>query len=127
MSTLSNFIRGNSPQILTEWETFARDLSHGAPITADRGRNHAKAMLDAIALDLETPQTATEQSDKSKGLAADQQSSATAAAEHGYERAEVGFTAVQMVAPDKGCPHRRSYTGGEHSPAPCRLSCAQPT
>jgi len=98
MSTLSNFIRGNSPQILTEWETFARDLSHGAPITADRGRNHAKAMLDAIALDLETPQTATEQSDKSKGLAADQQSSATAAAEHGYERAEVGFTAVQMVA-----------------------------
>ena len=63
-----------------------------------RLRDHAEAMLDVIALDLETPQTAIEQTEKSKGLGDDRRIAATAAAEHGSGRAEVGFTVVEMVA-----------------------------
>jgi signal transduction histidine kinase len=98
MPTLSSFIRQHRSQILTEWVTFARALPLGAAMSIDKLRDHAEAMLDVIALDLETPQTATEQSDKSKGLGADRRSPATAAAEHGSERAEVGFTVIQMIA-----------------------------
>ena len=98
MSTLSSFIRQNRPQILSEWVTFARALPLGGAMSIDKLRDHAEAMLEVIALDLETPQTATEQSDKSKGLGADRRNAPTAAAEHGSGRAEVGFTVIQMVA-----------------------------
>lgn len=98
MTTLSRFIRQNRQQILSEWVTFARALPLGGSMSIDKLRAHAEAMLEVIALDLETPQTATEQADKSKGLGADRRGAATAAAEHGSERAEVGFTVIQMVA-----------------------------
>jgi signal transduction histidine kinase len=98
MSTLSSFIRQNRSQILSEWVTFAQALPLGGSMTIDKLRDHAEAMLEVIALDLETPQTAAEQSDKSKGSGADRRSQATAAAEHGSGRAEVGFTVIQMVA-----------------------------
>jgi signal transduction histidine kinase len=98
MSTLSTFIRENSSEILSEWETFARELPSGSSMSVDKLRDHAEAMLEAIALDLETPQTPAEQSDKSKGLAAQCDNPPTAAAQHGRGRAEVGFTVVHMVA-----------------------------
>lgn len=98
MSTLSSFIRQNRSHILSEWVTFARALPVAGSMSIDNLRDHAEAMLDVIAVDLETPQTDTEQSDKSKGLGADRSSAVTAAAEHGSGRAEVGFTVIQMIA-----------------------------
>lgn len=106
---LTAFIRSNTEQILTEWESFARGLPGGDTMDIGALRDHAKEMLNVIASDLESPQTRREQSDKSRGLSdaeeggepgsgADQRHTLTAAQEHGAGRAESGFTVEAMVA-----------------------------
>jgi signal transduction histidine kinase len=56
-------------------------------------------MLDAIASDLNTPQSKSEQAEKSKGRRdADADSASTAAQAHGAGRAQLGFTVEQMVS-----------------------------
>jgi signal transduction histidine kinase len=99
MPSLSAFIREHRDEILSEWEAFARTTPVGPSMSVAALRDHAQAMLDAIVIDLEAPQTAREQSDKGKGLAPEERRQpVTAAAEHGHGRAESGFTVVQMVA-----------------------------
>jgi len=98
MFSLATFIRENSAPILSEWEVFARSIPLGAEMSRRSLRDHARAMLEVIATDLETPQTEREQSDKSKGLAEVDRRLVTAAADHGSERAEGGFSVVEMVA-----------------------------
>ena len=99
MPRLSAFIRQHSDDILSEWEAFARTMPHGPTMSDSALRDHAQAMLDAIASDLEEPQTAREQSEKAKGHAdTERRRALTAAAKHGHGRAESGFTVVQMVA-----------------------------
>jgi signal transduction histidine kinase len=99
MSGLSAFIREHSEQILVEWEAFARAMPLPEPMDVAALRDHAKAMLDAIAADLDRPQTAAQQSQKAKGLDdASHETSSTAATEHGSGRAASGFTVKQMVA-----------------------------
>jgi signal transduction histidine kinase len=97
---LSDFIVANREPILAEWEAFARTCtpaSGAMDITALR--DHASEMLTVIAADLDTPQDAFEQSEKSKGNAPDDAAGAdTAAEEHGAGRAESGFTVEQMVS-----------------------------
>ncbi|HEY2855031.1 MAG TPA: sensor histidine kinase [Gemmatimonadaceae bacterium] len=93
---LSTFIRQNAEPILSEWEAFARTLPRGSSMDVDALRNHAKAMLEDIARDMETPQTERERSDKSKGVLP--QRHTVAATEHGHARAGSGFTVVEMVA-----------------------------
>lgn len=62
-------------------------------------RDHAQAMLDVIAADLDTPQTARRQAEKATGLAnLAGEATRSAAAEHGSGRAANGFTVVQMIA-----------------------------
>jgi signal transduction histidine kinase len=98
MSNLSAFIREHIEQILLEWEAFARAMPLGELMPLATLRDHAQTMLEVIASDLETPQTAREQSDKARGLASFDQRLSTAAAKHGSGRAASGFTVVQMVA-----------------------------
>lgn len=99
MSTLATFIRENTEQILSEWETFARSLPEGSTMDIAALRDHAKEMLAVIAHDLERPQTQKEQADKSRGQSdADERMISTAAQEHGAGRAESGFTIAQMVS-----------------------------
>jgi signal transduction histidine kinase len=97
---LADFIAANSEAILAEWVTFAESCGaagHAMDLTALR--DHALAMLTAIVADLRTPQTATEQSEKSKGRAAPHLEGADTAAEvHGAGRAESGFTVGEMVS-----------------------------
>ncbi len=95
---LADFIEASSGPILTEWVEFARSCGPAGRIMPLEGlRDHAQAMLDHIVADLRTPQTATEQAEKSKGkaepLALD-----TAAEVHGHGRAMDGFTIGEMVA-----------------------------
>ena len=98
---LADFILTNSDTILAEWETFARSC---APASGSMDvaalRDHAAQMLDVIAADLAHPQSAREQSEKSRGRAPAgvPDAAATAAEEHGAGRARSGFTVVQMVA-----------------------------
>lgn len=93
---LSTFIRRNSEPILSEWEAFARTLPQGSAMAVETLRDHARAMLDDIALDIETPRTERERADKSKGALP--RRAAIAATEHGHARAGSGFTVVEMVA-----------------------------
>ena len=100
MPDLATFIRRNSEKILSEWDSFARDLPTGAPMTDTGLRDHAQAMLEVIATDLESPQTDREQKDKSTGASdrVDNRARETAASAHGSGRADSGFSPMQMVA-----------------------------
>ena len=83
--TLARFIKENIAPILTEWESFALTLQPAAEtMTALALRNHAKEILLAMARDIDAAQTATQQTDKSKGWAPILGGKETAAATHGH-------------------------------------------
>ena len=94
---LSKFITENMEAILVEWESFATTI-HPAAKTMDSLtlRDHAKLILEAAAKDIETFQTDTEQSDKSKGLAEPLAGKETAATTHGALRHISGFDLEQL-------------------------------
>lgn len=102
MQPLSHFIRDHTEDILCEWEQFARSLQVGTEMDVVVLRDHAEQMLDVIADDLESPQSAERQISKSQGgtdaPTTDRREDMTAAQEHGAGRAESGFTVAQMVA-----------------------------
>ncbi len=97
---LSDLLRERREAILQEFEDFAR--THTAPgitIDIEALRDHAAAMLDAMALDLEQAQTAAEQERKGKGDAvATDGAPLTAAEEHGLGRAQSGFSMEETFA-----------------------------
>ena len=100
MQRLSTFIRDNMERILLEWEKFARGLHIGEdPMDVAALRDHAEQMLRVISDDLETPQSAREQTAKSKGKSdAKPGDPLTAAQEHGAGRAQSGFTIAEMAS-----------------------------
>jgi hypothetical protein len=96
---LAQFITANATAIIAEWEVFARSCTPAAnAMDLDQRRDHVAGMLKAIARDLDTPQTAKEQSAKSKGQDDAHVSGDTAANAHGSDRAATGYTLEQMVA-----------------------------
>ena len=97
---LAPFIQQNLEPILQEWETFARTLLPAAQnMTAEALRDHARQILQAVALDMQTRQTPEEQKEKSIGEGADAPgTSDSAATVHGALRYEVGFDLVQLIA-----------------------------
>ena len=100
MARLADFIRHNTENILQEWETFARTLPSAESMDIVELRDHAKAMLLVIADDLDRPQTARQQANKSKGKSPPLKvrTGPTAAQEHGAGRAESGFSVEHMIA-----------------------------
>lgn len=97
-TTLAEFIRDSSEQILAEWYDFARTCSPAADLLTPRELgDHARQMLDWIADDLETSQTKSEQEDKAKGLA-DGTPTQSAATKHGAIRFNDQFTLSQVFA-----------------------------
>jgi signal transduction histidine kinase len=99
MPRLAQFIRNNTERILGEWEAFARALPIGGTMDVEALRDHAAQMLEVIALDLESPQTDSQQDSKARGQSdADKSHTLTAAQEHGAGRADSGFSVSQMVS-----------------------------
>lgn len=95
---LSVFISTNKESILQAWENFARTIEPPAWSMDDAAlRDHASAMLDVIIADLDTPQTASQQSAKSKGQAPGS-ATETSAQIHASERLAAGFTIDQLVS-----------------------------
>lgn len=95
---LADFILANREPILAEWEAFARTCTPAsAAMNIAALRDDANRMLTVIAADLRAPQSAREQSEKSKGRAPDIAGASPATA-HGSDRAAAGFTTVQMVS-----------------------------
>ena len=94
----SQFIRKNHSAIVREWETFAATLLPAASgMTALALRDHAEEILNAIVVDLESPQNAQEQSEKSKGLGEEHRMEDVGRI-HAALRIEGGFRLSQLVA-----------------------------
>jgi signal transduction histidine kinase len=95
---LAHFIRENPGPIIREWVQFARSLTPASDgMSRLVLRNHVKDLLDFIADDLETPQSKTEQIEKSHGVKADT-AEESAAETHAALRFADGFNMDQMVA-----------------------------
>lgn len=96
---LSEFIVQEMPAILQEWEDFARTIQpHGEQIDAIKLRDHAEEMLRAIAIDIDTPQSATEGADKSQGLVKPLTGTDTAPETHASTRLAAGYSITQLLA-----------------------------
>ena len=96
---LAEFITANMEKILGEFEAFARNLVVPGSMDIAALRDHAAAMLQVIAQDLQTPQTKRQGSKKAKGLSdTTRDMPTTPAQEHGSGRATSGFTFVDMVS-----------------------------
>lgn len=94
---LSKFITENTAVILQEWEDFASTLHPLGTASKAQLRDHARAMLTVICLDLDTYQTVQEGIDKSKGFALPT-SADTAAESHAVDRLQAGFTVEELMA-----------------------------
>ena len=98
---LADFILANIEPILAEWETFARSLAAGAKMDPLALRDHAAQILQATARDMMSTQTATQQSDKSKGHGhgGEESNRLDGASEvHAADRAASGFDLLAVVA-----------------------------
>src|SRR5688572_7452596 len=97
---LADFILNRMEAILVEWEAFATTLLPAATgMTPVALRDHAHAILEAVAKDLTTAQTREAQSEKSKGQAPVVPGAPeTAAQTHALLRAASGFDINQLVA-----------------------------
>jgi signal transduction histidine kinase len=97
---LADFITRNIETILEQWEAFAATrlpaAEHMKPLEL---RDHAKEILQAIAIDLSTLQTREQQAAKSKGLAPRMfLAPETAAQTHAIMRAKSGFDVQQLAS-----------------------------
>nr|WP_267876005.1 sensor histidine kinase [Massilia rubra] len=94
---LSKFISDNIEVILQEWEDFAGTLHALDSATKVQLRDHAKAILAVICLDLDSQQSVQQGIDKSQGNAP-QVADETAAEAHAVDRLQAGFTVEELMA-----------------------------
>lgn len=94
---LSKFISENIKVILQEWEDFAVTLHSLNSANKSQLRDHAKAMLAAICLDLDSHQSVQEGIDKSMGRGPEVADD-TAAESHAVDRLQAGFTIEELMA-----------------------------
>lgn len=94
---LSKFILSNLEEILSAWESFASTVLPENKFEKLVLRDEAEEILKAIAIDMETAQSTSEQAEKSKGAAprAEQDSAAEL---HAADRLRLGFNQVQVVS-----------------------------
>lgn len=64
---LADFIRAEIEPILQDWEEFAKTIFHASHMDRTGLRDHARDMLLIIAEDLDSLQSESEQTAKSKG------------------------------------------------------------
>lgn len=96
---LADFIEKNREAILNEWDSFARSLDSERTMSPEALRDHAAQMLDAIAMDLRTPQSSASKEQKAKGLRPDNSPALAAAGyEHGIARLAEQFNLSELVS-----------------------------
>ncbi len=97
---VAEFIDTHAEAILAEWEAFAATRVSSAESMSGRAlRDYAAQILRALSADLRLPQTATEQTAKSHGLApVILDARHTAAEVHGALRAQGGFSMSQLMS-----------------------------
>ncbi len=96
---LSQFINTHLDEIISEWESFALTQTPAAEtMSAPALRDHAKPMLQAIALDIESWQNPAKQFEKSQGQAPETRGKPSAASIHGSMRQASDFSLLQLSA-----------------------------
>jgi hypothetical protein len=98
---LADFIESNMEAILADWEEFARHLAPGSAMSVIALRDHAESILRVSARDMLAPQTAQQQSSKSKGHGGDGAESGhldSASEEHAIARLGDGFNLIEVVS-----------------------------
>lgn len=100
---LADFILGNIEPILVEWESFARSIwPSGLEKEPRELRVHAESILRAMVGDMKSAQSATQQSNKSRGAegsgGAVSERVHTAADAHAIERVSSGFVVMMVFA-----------------------------
>lgn len=93
--TLSEFIRLHKEEITQKWETFAKTVPVAKNFSRKSLRNHISMLLDFIADDIGTGQTASEQTNKSQGHG-ETDSAEGGGITHGDARFLDGFDVVEM-------------------------------
>ncbi len=94
---LSKFIMTNLEAIVTEWESFASTVLPEKQFDRATLRDDAAQILSTIARDMETPQTASQQTKKSQGLGPKTLQD-TSAETHSLVRLGQGFNQVQVIS-----------------------------
>lgn len=94
----SAFIKENLDAIVADWEAFARKLPAGRTMSDLALRDHSREILLAIAVDMELPHSEEERADESQEIVPTEESTSSAAAEHGALRQMAGFDLVQLFA-----------------------------
>jgi signal transduction histidine kinase len=95
---LSRYIADHTEEILAAWDSFAQTLEPAAKGMTRRAlRDHARQMLAAISVDIDTVQSESEGTEKSLGNAPETFPE-SAASIHGTLREDSGFTLVQLAA-----------------------------
>jgi len=95
---LVEFIKENTEQIVDEWETFARTLTPAAiDMTSLALRDHIHPILQFVVSDIDSPQSGTEQIEKSQGKKT-KSVTQSAAETHAGLRLSGGFDIDQMVS-----------------------------
>lgn len=96
---LSRFINKHIDEIIVEWESFAETLGPAADVMSVLAlRDHAREILRAIAVDIESWQNPELQYQKSQGLAQDIPGEQSAASIHGALRQASDFSLLQLSA-----------------------------
>ncbi|MGK5007648.1 ATP-binding protein [Janthinobacterium sp. LB2P70] len=96
---ISNFITDNMEQILIEWERFATTFGAVADkMSPLELRDHAKQILQFIAADIRTSESAEDAKAKSLGLNTVPSKRESASEIHGKLRYSSGFTLRQLIA-----------------------------
>lgn len=87
--------------IVLEWENFARSIWPGAEVDPAELRDHAEDMLRATIRDMNSPQTAQQRIDKSRGMsdgASESNHLLKSSVQHGSGRVDSGFDLLSLVA-----------------------------
>jgi signal transduction histidine kinase len=96
---LDRFIHAHMEAILAEWQAFAETLLPAAGTMTNLAlRDHARQILLAIALDIETTQNPEEQIQKSQGQAPEEGGADSPASIHGALRHASNFSLLQLSA-----------------------------
>ena len=98
---LADFILSNLESILVEWEAFARGISPGATMQPLALRDHAEDILRATLRDMQSSQSATERSEKSRGHHHRREDTSAlngASEQHAIGRLGSGFDLLELVS-----------------------------
>ena len=94
---MGDFILQNLEAIVGAWEEYARAHWPGETPTPAELRDNALPMLRAVAADMKSAQSRSEQKQKSEGDGKENPVLDRAALQHAHERLSAGFDVVQVV------------------------------